>query len=606
MGRLALFISVILLFSGNAFGDTYSLKIDRTIDSLEMKLTTLSGNDKLEVVGVLCEKYISKNHVAKAQVLINQGISLANELEHQKGLAGVLYCQGELFHGAEKHQDALIVYNKALKLYEEQENAFGIAKCIDRIGDVYYSFSEYDKCIEYSLKAIEIFESLNDQDRIRLPLNTLGEAYGTVGRYYESMEIFQKVLTLDEELGDLCNETITLNNIGIIHYYLQNFDEALNYYKVAMDLIERDSSCYQCYAKLLNNIGNIYFIQNEDARAMEYFRKALREFGRIGKQWDIGNTLNNLGLLYLKNGKYDNAEDCLEKSARLAEELESAGLLLSNYDCFSGLYEAKGDYLRALEYHKMHTHLKDSLFDERQNFDIAHLKKKYEKEKELRELSIRNDKIEIQRIWLGISAFGIILISVFSSLLFLRNRDINLANKNLVAKNLEIIESEKKLLATINSPQAIEETVKVEVSDSDDKQKTDTGAKYEHSHLSDDQRGSILAALSELMIKKTMFFDDNLNLEILATRLGTNKNYLSQIINEEFNTSFRQFLNEFRIKEARRLLSLPENDILKIEAISDMVGFKSKSTFNRLFKEITGITPSFFKDNASKNWDTLK
>jgi AraC-like DNA-binding protein len=85
---------------------------------------------------------------------------------------------------------------------------------------------------------------------------------------------------------------------------------------------------------------------------------------------------------------------------------------------------------------------------------------------------------------------------------------------------------------------------------------------------------------------------------ILAEKLNTNKSYLSQVINEYFRKNFSTFVNEYRVKEASRLLLEKESENYTIEAIANSVGFKSKSAFNSAFKKFTGITPSYFVNST--------
>ena len=98
--------------------------------------------------------------------------------------------------------------------------------------------------------------------------------------------------------------------------------------------------------------------------------------------------------------------------------------------------------------------------------------------------------------------------------------------------------------------------------------------------------------LLEVMKTKKPYLDQNLNIFTLAKQLGTNSKYLSQVINQEFDKSFVHFINEYRIEEAKQILLVDNN--FTIEAQSQMVGFKSKSSFNIAFKRHTGITPSLY------------
>jgi len=102
----------------------------------------------------------------------------------------------------------------------------------------------------------------------------------------------------------------------------------------------------------------------------------------------------------------------------------------------------------------------------------------------------------------------------------------------------------------------------------------------------------IKADLLDVMVEEKPYLDHNLNIFTLAKRLNTNSKYLSQVINQEFNKSFVHFINEYRIEDAKQILLAKNN--YTIEAQSQMVGFKSKSSFNIAFKRHTGLTPSLY------------
>ena len=85
-----------------------------------------------------------------------------------------------------------------------------------------------------------------------------------------------------------------------------------------------------------------------------------------------------------------------------------------------------------------------------------------------------------------------------------------------------------------------------------------------------------------------------------AKKISTNRNYLSQTIYKEFDKSYTDFINEYRVKEAMLLFSDPKkNSELSIDGISKEAGFRSLPCFNSAFKKFTGITPSKFRTEAN-------
>jgi AraC-like DNA-binding protein len=121
--------------------------------------------------------------------------------------------------------------------------------------------------------------------------------------------------------------------------------------------------------------------------------------------------------------------------------------------------------------------------------------------------------------------------------------------------------------------------------------------KYEKSSLTEERAGDKLNQLLELMENEKVFMRSDLTLQKLANMLSISPHHLSQILNDRINQNFFDFINSYRIEEAKRLLSSQEGELLTILAIAEEVGFNSKSAFNNAFKKNTGLTPTQFKDS---------
>jgi AraC-like DNA-binding protein len=101
--------------------------------------------------------------------------------------------------------------------------------------------------------------------------------------------------------------------------------------------------------------------------------------------------------------------------------------------------------------------------------------------------------------------------------------------------------------------------------------------------------------IEELFKDDKIYLDAELNLAQIAKITGSNRHYLSQVFNEKIGTTFYQYTNTFRTEEAIRMLENKENAGLSIIEICELSGFKSRSTFNKLFKERTGLTPAQYR-----------
>ncbi len=91
------------------------------------------------------------------------------------------------------------------------------------------------------------------------------------------------------------------------------------------------------------------------------------------------------------------------------------------------------------------------------------------------------------------------------------------------------------------------------------------------------------------------YLDPLFSLEILAAEKGMSVNKLSQIINQSTNFNFSDYINHFRVEEAKQFLISPEYSDYNIVSIGLECGFNSKSAFYAAFKKFTQMTPSEYK-----------
>jgi AraC-like DNA-binding protein len=118
--------------------------------------------------------------------------------------------------------------------------------------------------------------------------------------------------------------------------------------------------------------------------------------------------------------------------------------------------------------------------------------------------------------------------------------------------------------------------------------------KYEKSSLKDDVKNELITKLKKYLNEEKPYLNNDLKLDDIANKLETNRQYLSQIINETYKQNFFTLINNYRINEAKKLFFNQKHKQLSIMGVANSVGFNSKSTFNTLFKKFTGKTPSQF------------
>ena len=105
--------------------------------------------------------------------------------------------------------------------------------------------------------------------------------------------------------------------------------------------------------------------------------------------------------------------------------------------------------------------------------------------------------------------------------------------------------------------------------------------------------------LVEYMKTKKPYLEPELTLTALSQGCGLPSDYLSSLLNQHLGVNFYDFVNQYRIDEFKQQLQVPENRKLTLVSIAFDSGFQSKATFNRVFKKVTGLTPSEYMRKVS-------
>ena len=126
------------------------------------------------------------------------------------------------------------------------------------------------------------------------------------------------------------------------------------------------------------------------------------------------------------------------------------------------------------------------------------------------------------------------------------------------------------------------------------------GEKYLKSGLKEFQARDYLAKLISYVESNKPYLDRDLSIYDLSKATGIPRHYITQILNEKHKKNLYTFVNEYRVKEVIERFSDPKYNNYTILAIAFDAGFNSKTTFNAIFKNQTGLTPSEFRDKSNR------
>ncbi|MCP5109156.1 MAG: helix-turn-helix domain-containing protein [bacterium] len=126
------------------------------------------------------------------------------------------------------------------------------------------------------------------------------------------------------------------------------------------------------------------------------------------------------------------------------------------------------------------------------------------------------------------------------------------------------------------------------------------GEKYKGSSLEPQYADECIKKLKRLMKVEKIYRDADLSLQVLAEKSSISTHLLSRILNDKLNKNFSEFVNSYRVEEAKKILAGPDGADKKIITVAFDVGFNTKVAFYNAFKKYTGMTPSQYRDPAAR------
>jgi AraC-like DNA-binding protein len=246
------------------------------------------------------------------------------------------------------------------------------------------------------------------------------------------------------------------------------------------------------------------------------------------------------------------------------------------YSALSELSLAMNNPAEALKFNRLADTLKKNLLGPQVTGPIMNLLMKYEKEKYGQEIIKRQNLLII---------FSLIVILLLVILLLIyrlqrqRARRKNISYEQLLAEQRLLLENMKTVIREMDEKEGPK--------------------KYGKSKLSLGKAHDCLQRLITIMAGKKKYLDPELSLKSLSEILEVNTSYLSQIINEHLGKNFTDYVNQFRVEEAKKKLSDPKHKKSSLTDIAFQSGFNSIPSFNRVFKKLTGLNPSQFSHDFS-------
>ncbi|UGU18087.1 tetratricopeptide repeat protein [Sinomicrobium kalidii] len=501
------------------------------------------------------------------------------------------YLDAAFGHYKDGEYETFRMYNDSVIPVAEK---FGLGKlevkALINLGIYFSIMGEYKESLEQYHNALEKCESLPDGEETGIAvLVNIGNIYNNIGAHEKAIAAMEEVLARSEryQVSDF-TKIAAYNGLGASYSSLGDKEKALSCLYKVKDLGEQTGNT-EVLLTALDNIANAHFRKKEYGRAIE---TSLESLERSSKRRAL--TLLNLGMAYGKTGEPEKAVSYLEEGKATAILEKNKKLEMHFCLHLAKTYEALGYFKKSYKEQKQYAEMLEKNMQEKT--DATKLDLKQEARLQHREMDQRLYAITTLNSKKNkLIAGGSLALLLLGGLLFFHIRK----RKNLETDREKI---RGNYLALSNENKALKTKMKDLAAKRREAHHGEPAAKispqYKNSSLTGEDRKHYMNLILDHMEKEKPYLDFDITPSDLASTLSMSVHHLSEVLNLCFEQNFYSFINIYRVNESQKLMRNPAYNDYKILAIAYEAGFRSKTSFNRVFKNHTGFTPSQYRKNT--------
>ena len=487
-----------------------------------------------------------------------------------------------------------IVADRAQDNSLENKEIYQIARALNNLGYIYATYYyDFQKAYENLNKSMELSKLYGFDNNLAYSYLNMASIFDNRNRLFANDALSTEALDNTKLAFDFAVKAQEWNvAVTSIYNMLEMIHNKTDFELIAPDLVRfknlqlTDSvEMWQCTRMFCK--ATEAFQAGQYQQALNYYEKMLVEAQKLttNRQQCIIKAMQQKAAVLTVMHHYEEAISCLREVEHIALDHSMQSELIDNYRAMAQVYDAMGNQ-------KMAEQLDYKFLKARDEFVQKSHAEMVEKSRFLDEMRRVNDQVaQIQakheRAHQLLLMMTLIAVIILIAMVLLVRSNIKQRNyiRHLYEKNVQLLD--------------VKVTAEQPASHSIDKQE-DSAPKYQ-SQLDQESKDRLFERIKNVMDDIAIICKPDFSLQQLAIQVGSNYKYVSQVVNESYGKSFKQVLNEQRVREACRILNDPNQSAhLTIEAIAANLGFNSRSNFTVTFKRITGISPSDFMKMAKE------
>jgi tetratricopeptide (TPR) repeat protein len=376
-----------------------------------------------------------------ALLYVEKGKELLDEIEYAQGEQSYFLIKAQIAYYDDRYEDAITYLDSLGRILSPDIVTPDLGNYYSQKALVNTYLGYHELAIEMNLKAISVYEELSDFSGMSVCYNAIGKIHMDQSENELAERYFNLAYDFNQKTSDKKSLGMILINKGCLKMEQDSLDVAMQFFSRAYDLFLEGGDMRRI-ALSLYQIAEVQSKLGEYADAIAKLDKSLNIFEKLDEKYGQAMVLCRKGMIYRESENFDSAIEFGEKAYSLATQINSQSLQTEALNQLSKAHKSTGNYSKALElfeaYHALKTEL-DSKNSAKRISEIEYQAQLSANEKDIQLLNQRNRARTLQ-VYFLIAFAGIILLSTFGLVLFLR-----LKNKNLRQKQ-EILEKKNHLI----------------------------------------------------------------------------------------------------------------------------------------------------------------
>ncbi len=477
------------------------------------------------------------------------------------------YCLGVAYYYKGSYRLSASYYEKALNSEFGHTNDDFRSACYNNLGVAYEVADNYEKALEYYLASLKIDEERDDLRGLNMVKINIGLLYYYLKQYDKSSQYSNEARTYFEEVNDHRNLALTLHNIAIVDQALGDYDEAYNKLKKVLTLYTKKEDPFE-YSNVLNNLASLVFEKEDYKSAREYCDSSIQMAEENNFLYLLNRAKITKAKIFLGQGNIAKAEAMLAlvdtSNFRTEEDRRLVKLQIAARKEHKDVFDQElADYVV----------LKDSVFSDKMVSVVNELEVKYKTEAKIHKIESQAQLLKTRKRNLVIAIIIIFILTGLLVLVAFYKTKLQRSYHILYLKDRQ----QKDNVLRMNN---IRSVLKKE----QPKEEQSTNSVYR------ELWERILIQMNE----KEVYLNPAFTLQDLVKAVNSNNKYISETIKVYAKNNFNQFVNFYRVEKSKQLMN--EFPLYSSQTIAEMSGFNSLSSFFRVFKEQTGLSPGRYRE----------